>query len=57
MDGGIECRNCDHWYRICGRSVEGMCRKTGAKDQKITLYICSCEHAVEVQSSVGGFKI
>lgn len=57
MDGGIECRNCDHWYRICGRSVEGMCRKTGAKDQKITLYICSCEHAVEAQSSVGGLKI
>ena len=49
----IECRNCDFWYRICGRSYEGECRPTGnKKNKKVTLYNSSCGLGVPVQSSL-----
>jgi hypothetical protein len=48
----IECRNCDFWYRICGRSYEGECRPTGNKNKKETLFNFSCGRGVPVKSSL-----
>jgi hypothetical protein len=48
----IECRNCDYWYRIGGRSYEGKCRRTGNKDMKETLFNFSCDNGIHVKSSL-----
>lgn len=48
----IECRNCDVWYRICGRSYEGECRPTGSKNVKTTLYNHSCGAGKPLKSNL-----